>query len=350
MKRETTSNMLDVAKRAGVSRTTVSYVLNGRRDVAIPQATRDRVLQFAREVRYSPNIAARALAKGKTNVIGLWLFPMRLSIHLDVVQAVRELLVDSGLELVICQMSSLDRERAGETVLVQWPVDGVLAFDGGEHVQAVMESRGGGTQHPPIVSFGPFATAENDFSETDTLTVDFTPGIAIALRHLHDQGANRIAYVTTHYFARASDNRYAGYYQAMTDLSKMPEVIALEWSRRPDVREEFGAWLDSGNTLPDALFCFSDDIAIGVHRALRDRGVRVGSDVLLVGCDGIDEGEYIDPPLATVAQPVVAMCRRAWERLQERLSDHVSCEGPPRTETIAATFVVRASALKTVPD
>jgi LacI family transcriptional regulator len=70
---------------------------------------------------------------------------------------------------------------------------------------------------------------------------------------------------------------------------------------------------------PEAIFCHADDAALGVYRGLCDLGVRVPEEVALVGCDGIEDTEYLECPLTTLVQPVAAMCATAWQFLQQRL-------------------------------
>jgi len=101
-----------------------------------------------------------------------------------------------------------------------------------------------------------------------------------------------------------------------------PIVIAMDTGGRAAARETLAAFLTTpiGASI-DALFCYNDAAAIGAYRALRDAGRRIPEDVAIVGCDGIEDILYLDRPLSTLALPVEAMCRTAWERMAARLAD-----------------------------
>ncbi len=94
---------------------------------------------------------------------------------------------------------------------------------------------------------------------------------------------------------------------------------------------------------PDAIFCFNDEIAIAANRIIREEGLSVPDDVILVGCDGCDEGEYISPPLSTIVQPVAKLCTQAWRAMAQRLSNP---EMPPTETTLEASFQNRGSSCR----
>jgi LacI family transcriptional regulator len=113
-------NSADVARRAGVSRTTVSFVLNGRKDVSIPATTRQHVLDVAREMGYQPNIAARALVTGQTQVVAVWMVEMHRphfarALHLAWQQA-----GEYGFEMIIGNVERQD-DRERHSRLSRWP-------------------------------------------------------------------------------------------------------------------------------------------------------------------------------------------------------------------------------------
>jgi DNA-binding LacI/PurR family transcriptional regulator len=93
-------------------------------------------------------------------------------------------------------------------------------------------------------------------------------------------------------------------------------------------------------TFPDALFCENDELAVGCCRALAERGLRVPDDVAVVGCDGIDEAAFLQPPLTTIVQPVDEMCRLGWEFLKRRIADR---DAERRHAVLPARLEVRAS-------
>lgn len=105
---------------------------------------------------------------------------------------------------------------------------------------------------------------------------------------------------------------------ALAQTGREPEYILAP----DDTRRSVGGVLKdyiARRGAPDGLFCFNDDMAIGAFRALRDLGLRIPDDVALVGCDGIEDAAYLDPPLTTIVQPLEEMCATAWQFLERRL-------------------------------
>jgi LacI family transcriptional regulator len=141
------------------------------------------------------------------------------------------------------------------------------------------------------------------------------------MAHLIGSGRRRIAHVSN-VLTRGADARHDTYLDSMAEAGLKPEVIGGfedRASARKRIREyclEFG--------MPDALFCHNDDVAMGVYRGLLDLGARVPDDVALVGCDGIEDGEYLEVPLTTIVQPIEEMCRIAFQLLERRIQDPAS--------------------------
>jgi LacI family transcriptional regulator len=92
--------------------------------------------------------------------------------------------------------------------------------------------------------------------------------------------------------------------------------------------------------LPEAFFCHNDDIAMGVYRGLVDLGIKIPDDSALVGCDGIEDAEYLETPLSTIVQPIAEMCRHAFQLLERRISDPTS---PIQEVHLYPDFVIRQS-------
>jgi LacI family transcriptional regulator len=94
---------------------------------------------------------------------------------------------------------------------------------------------------------------------------------------------------------------------------------------------------------PEAIFCHSDDVALGIYRGLCDMKIRVPEDVALVGCDGIQDTEYLECPLTTLVQPVAAMCATAWQFLIQRM-DHAATK--TQKTKLKPKLVIRASSVR----
>ncbi len=158
--------------------------------------------------------------------------------------------------------------------------------------------------------------------ETDNVQVGMEAGTMEAMQHLIGSGFRRIAHAT---FVRkniAGESRWIGYTKAMREAGLKPELIdyPLSESQRPVARQLIQDYI-SKHGQPEAIFCHSDDAALGIYRGLCDAGIRVPADIALVVCDGIQDTEYLECPLTTLVQPVAEMCTQAWQFLQNRLAE-----------------------------
>jgi DNA-binding LacI/PurR family transcriptional regulator len=129
----------------------------------------------------------------------------------------------------------------------------------------------------------------------------------------------------------------------MTAAGLTPEYFhyPLSEEQRPIVRQSIQEYIRERGC-PEAFFCHSDDVAIGIYRGLCDLGLKVPGNVALAGCDGIQDTEYLESPLTTLVQPVEAMCATAWEFLSQRLLR----PGLERQQAVLLpTLAVRASSL-----
>lgn len=173
----------------------------------------------------------------------------------------------------------------------------------------------------------------------DCVGIDLRAGAEAAVRHLVRAGCRRIAYLVPEYFNSEGDDRREGYRTVMRESGLEPEFVESRISNRQGATEAVMAHVREKGC-PDGFFCFNDDQAIGARRGLRNLGIRVPEDARLVGCDGIEDTVYQDPPISTVVQPLAEMCARAWEFLERRMEN----PNQPRQEVILVPeLVVRGS-------
>jgi LacI family transcriptional regulator len=314
-----------LAEALGLSLMSVSRALNGHPGVS--DETRGRVRRAAREMGYRPNLAARALVTGRTHTVALWMTQLAPPYYARVIQAVQAHTEAAGYETLLWKTSSIG-ERPSP--LEHWPVDGVLDLDG-HFVRAGRDL----SQLPPLVTMGVDYTRDADY-----VGIDLLGGAAEAVRHLLAQGRRRIAYLLPADRNNDwDDQRYRAYVTTLREAGREPEFIpAASWTRAGG-REALDAHI-AARGCPDGLFCTNDVLAIGAYRALRDRGLRLPDDVALVGCDGIEDVEFLDTPLSTIVQPVEEMCALAWGFLQRRMADP-AC--PPQQVVLPARLRVAAS-------
>lgn len=325
--------MQDIADAAGVHIMTVSNALGNVRGVA--PATREKVLQIARELNYIPNSAARALAVGRTGMIALVCGAVNEPYYAHMTHFLESNMAEDGYKLTLLRrphdVSDLINETGGVAV------DGAIAID-------IYHWSDQFRAHPavPCVAIG---TYEHDL--LDYVVVDLSAAVKSALQIMVDQGRQRIAYVVdAPQLALTSEVRARTYLDFMQQIGRPPEIIDI-YTDKVDTKSTslarrllYTHFQEHG--VPDALFCLNDEIAICTYRVLRDLGRRVPEDVLLVGCDGQPHMEYFDPPLSTIAQPMEEMCALAWRFLRQRMSNPAL---PLKHVTLQGTLLARESLL-----
>lgn len=322
----------DVARLAGVSQATVSYVLNQRKGMSVRPETRSRVMDAALSLGYQPNRAARSLAGGRTGTIALWVPLAYHTVFNHFVEQIMALASVGDVHVTIVQTA---RETAASLLasghLSTTNVDGIISVDERQLINDVQQMTGA---LPPIVSIGPAYTDQVDHVGVDTFTGSYE-----AVRHMIESGCKRVAHATFAGGMQKTDPRYKGYEKAVHEAAMTPEFIILERGEYDDtscaIRERFAS-----NDRPDGVFCWNDEAAIGANRALADLGLRVPNDVAIVGSDGVRETEFAVPSLTTIAQPFGEMCRLAWAYLNTRIEDP---EVPMQATILPTKLIVRQS-------
>lgn len=330
------ASIQDIAKQAKVSTATVSRVLNKKDDPHISLATRQRVLQIAKELNYQPNRLARALATGKTHTIGVWASFIHPAHYSRVLMQTKEMLNKSGYDALFINTNRRpDMVDYAASNLFYWPVDGVIAFECRSFLEHMIEN---GTLVVPAVTMG-----TSHEGSVDSVIVDIRDCAMDAMRHIVNLGRKRIVYAVPGPSDVAGDPRHDAYHTVIDEsgltANKMITRVHGGGVERGHAYEMVKEYVQS-HGCPDAIFCYNDEIAIGCHRGLREMRLRIPEDVALVGCDGIEDTLYVDPPITTICPPMEDMCRTAWEFLQRRMADQSL---PVQRAILESELLIRAS-------
>jgi len=307
-----------VAQEAGVSIATVSRVLNNP-DRVSPQ-TRTRVMEIATRLGYRPNPNGKRLRKGRAETIGLVIPspPGRFadSFFLELLAGLGEGLSDAGLDLLVATCPPGSEELACYRRLVEGKrVEGLVVARTrrqDERIAYLLE------HNIPFVAHGRSDLITTPYPYLD---IDGQQGFYLATKHLLGLGHRRIAYIGAPHELNFAAHRRAGFQQAMAE-ARIP--IRPTWVVEGDLSEESGyrlaqKLLDTSD-IPTALLCANDLMAIGVLRALRERGLKGGQEVSVIGYDDIPQAQYTDPPLSTVHQPFRDTGKRLVKMLLDRLA------------------------------
>lgn len=297
--------MTDVATAAAVSHQTVSRVLNGHPNVR--PATRARVLAAIQELGYRPNLAARALASGRSTQLGLVTLNTMLLGPVATLYAVEQAARTASYSVSVTSVQSIDRESLREAVerLVQQAVAGVIIIAPVASRDSMLDAL------PPEL---PAVVVEADPGATvSAVAVDSRLGAELATRHLLDLGHKTVFHISGPRDWIEAQQRIVGWRQTLERAgAPVPEVILGDWSAQ--------AGYDAGKrlaTLPEstAVFAANDNMALGLLRALSEQGRSVPGDVSVVGFDDIAEAGFFTPPLTSVRQDFSEMGRRSVELL-----------------------------------
>jgi len=324
-----------VAELAGVSRSTASRVINGQ-DGVRPEIRR-RVLDVVELTGFVPHAAARSLAGQRSRILGLAIRQTTEQVFSDpyfaaLVQGISEACNehDQTLSLFLFQ-SAQEHEHLPARVLRTKLVDGLVVtatFSDDPLVWQLTESQ------IPFVMVG-----EVNNPDIPTVDADNHGGATLAAEHLLSLGRQRIATVTGPMRSGAAASRRVAFERALAAAGR---PIASELVIESDFTEE-GAYLATHRLLahePDAIFAFSDRMAVGVLRALEEAGRTVPGDVAVVGFDDLPPAQQAQPQLTTIRQEVQQAGAIAVELLLERIH---SPEAPVRRVELPTTLIVRAS-------
>jgi LacI family transcriptional regulator len=329
----------DVALHAGVSRTTVSLVLNNVAGVQIPSRTRNRVLQAAKELGYVPEAAAKALASRRSNIIGLVLTRNPHHIGSDAfLTQILDILTDQvrkhGMRLLLDIIEETHHPDIYIELARARRIDGII-LSGPTHSDKALQVLA--NEGFPTVIMG-----ELPGSSFYSIDIDNFAAAQMAVEHLIKLGHTRIGMITNAPLTyTASTERLRGYRFALEQAGLAFEENLVRYGDFDPQSgyEQMNQLLDQRPAM-SAVFAASDVIAIGAMGAAREIGLRIPDDIALIGFDDIPFARYLDPPLSTVYLPATELASKALEVLF-----HLIAHQPPRSKHIRldTQLVVRHS-------
>lgn len=304
----------DIAKSLNLSHATVSFVLNERHDVAIPDTTRQRVFTRAREMGYRPNRAARALVMGRTNMIALASPGVHRAPYGELFERFVAAARLSGYETLHMDLGSP----------VEWAVDGVMQVDAPRDLP---RAEGLSTLRLDLTGMDPDADVRFDAADA----------ARTATAHLADQGARHVALLGSSQALGAPQGAAAGY---RTAVGGEPIEISASGDSTGSYVDALARVLRSGKKL-DGVVAVGTSAAIGALRALANAGCRVPHDCRMVAVDGDETLACLVPSVTTVEAPLADLAVDAAEALFVTLRPNSVGMIGPRTRQ--GKLVVRES-------
>lgn len=302
------TTIYDVAKKAGVSISTVSRVINntGR----ISAKTKKRVLDVIEQLGYQPSVVASALTGKRTRTIGLIIPDVANPFFAELARRVEDRGRELGFNLLMCNTdNNPDTEDMYLSLLRQKSVDGIIIGTNARNHRVLREL---------LEENLPVALIAQDIPELmiDVVAVDDYLGGYQAAQHLVSLGHKRIAILVGNMNRTSDKYRLEAFRQALEDhgLELTEELVIRTDYSREDGKRAARELLTSPKR-PTAIFACFDFLAIGVYQAAKELGLRIPDDVSVVGFDNTILASIVDPPLTTIAQPIDEMGRQVMDLL-----------------------------------
>lgn len=320
-----------VAKRSGVSTATVSRVFSG--SVGVRESTRLRVIAAAEALNYSPNLHASALASGRSRLLGVVVSNVENPFFLDIFRSMEEEASEAGYTLVM-EHTGYQAERLESSLrsLQGLHLAGIAVITSEVHESLLEElSR----RNLPVVIYD----AEHPAPHVATIRVRYDIGMRRAVEYLRSLGHQRMAFVGHHARLGPLRERMQTFIDTMRLCAPHAEFVTAEHEDTLHGGRQAATNLLNSDFAPTAILCANDFMALGVLRALRERGLRVPEDVSVTGFDNITLSEFAVPPLTTLDVPRWRIGRLCFEALV----NHRGAARIPTDTVIEPELVLRGS-------
>lgn len=322
-------NIYDVAKLAGVSHQTVSRVINN--GPYTKEATRERVLEAMKQLGYVPNAAARALVTSKSKIVGILVSDTVYHGPAGMMHAMEEEARRGGYFAISASVDPFDSTSISQGIahLRRVGIEGLVVITPQSNSVKAVEKL---VTNIPVV----FIDSPNK-SKKQSAELDNEAGAKKATEHLISLGHKEILHVAGPLSWFDAPPRVRGYEEAMKAAKLKPQVIEGDWS--VPTGYEIGKNLELDKSKITAIFAANDHLALGLMRALRQRGYSVPERVSIIGFDDVPESAYYEPPLTTMRPDFAELGRVAMEMILGRIESGKAVKG----SSLVPEIVVRES-------
>ncbi|MFF1647947.1 LacI family DNA-binding transcriptional regulator [Streptomyces sp. NPDC058240] len=329
-RRTQNASMADVARVAGVSSQTVSRVSNGF--PGVNEETRQRVLAAMKELGYRPNSAARALKRGEFRTIGVITFTLSTTGNVRTLEAIATSAAQEGYSVTLLPVAvpTQDEVRGAFSRLGELAVDAVIV------IMEVHLLDSASLSLPPHVKI---VVADSDAGDRYAVVdTDQAGGTRDAVQHLLGLGHRTVWHLAGPEASFAAQRRTDGWRRTLEEAGRMPPpLVRGDWSAESGYRAGLHLAEQADCT---AVFAANDQMALGLLRALHERGRKVPQDVSVIGFDDIPESGSFLPPLTTVHQDFAEVGRRCVESALRQVRQGEAERG---TTLVPTRLVVRDS-------
>ena len=331
------TTITDIAKKLGISPSTVSRALNDHPD--IKASTKTQVKKLAKEFNFRPNQIAQSLKNNRTTIIGVIVPEIKHDFFSSAISGIEEVAYQSGYTIIVCQSNeSFEREVVNTNSLIQQRVAGIVASisqntKNSEHFQSVIE-RG-----IPLVFFDRVC----EDVDASKVIIDDTKCAFDAVSHLIERGYKKIAHFAGPKVLEICRKRLHGFTEAL-EQGNLPLIKDFVQYGGLDEKDGYNSMdnLLKQNLIPDAIFAVNDPVAIGAFQRIKEAGLKIPDDIGIVGFSNNKITSLVDPPITTLNQPSFDMGKKAAEILIEVIEDEEKSI-KPKTVILNAELIIRKS-------
>jgi len=329
--------MSDIAEKLGISRSTVSRALKDH--PLISASTKKQVKKIAKEFNYEPNFIAQSLKQSKALIIGVIVPDFKYEFFSHAISGIEEVAYNAGYTIILCQSDEkFEREVINTNSLIRQRVAGIIASvsmntKSGGHFQGAID-RG-----IPVVFFDRVC----DDITANKIVIDDTKCAFNAVEHLIGRGYKNIAHLAGPKIMDICKKRLDGYTKAMkkNNMPLFEGSIMFGGLDQKDGYNSMDALLKHDN-IPDAIFAVNSPVAIGAYLRIKKAGLKIPSDIGIVGFSNNEITTLVDPPMTIVDQPSFEMGRKAADILLNLIETEKKYIKPEKV-ILDADLIIRES-------
>lgn len=297
--------MKDIAEKVGVSKTTVSMVIN-KKDSNISEETKKKIYDVIEETGYIPNNIARGLNTKKSGSIAIIIPDISNPFFSELSRAVEDVANKLGYNVILCNSdNNSNKEKKYVELLISKLIDGVILIPGQESEASAKLLKLNGI---PFVFVDRYIKGFEDYPG---IYFDNKQGIKCGIEYLYVQGKRNIVFVSGPKKINVNKERINGYKEIMTEYGIYNKSLIFESTFSLEGGIEITNKIIDECEFFDAIFYSNDIMAIGGMKTLKRRKYKIPKDILIMGFDGITLSRMIEPELTTIQQPIYSMGQQA---------------------------------------
>jgi LacI family transcriptional regulator len=331
-------SIVDIANSLNVSKTTVSFILNGRaQEKRIGAELVERVLKYVEEVGYKPNSLAKSLRTGKSNIIGLMVEDISNPFFANIARLIEDRAYNNGYKIIYCSTDN-NTEKTKDLIEMyrERHVDGyIIAPPEGieDDINSLIKAG-----FPVVLFDRNLPKVDTDYVVIDNLFSTYN-----ATKHLIEQGYKNVAFITFSSMQQQLTQRMQGYKNALKDYALKPIIKEVVFNRDNDmIIEPIRAFIKKRRGDIDAVLFGTNHIGVCGLRVINELGINVPQEMAVVSFDDYEVFELFTPPVSAIAQPIVEIADNIITTLLKKLNTPVKNKSV-QTITLSTELHIRES-------